>query len=406
MMTLRKNSIFCQLLLYFFPIALFPLVFGILFTYFQAKSSLTQQIINNLHSISIRQTSQIESYVRERFHAVKSLSQMPDLISAFNKLEKAFVRERGNPVQLYQEGKGFHPSPYAVEDKRVRPFLKSYLKEHSYEDLLLISMNGDVMFSISRNVDLGSNLKTGPYRDTELARVFNRAQTLLETEISRFDYFDPAKKPAGFIAGPIFDGRKFLGVIVIMINNRNLYKIVNDYKGLQQTGEILVASKVGDEAVFMAPLRFDKNAALKRKIKIGSQTARPIQKAVQKQTGSGLALDYRGEEVLAHWTYLPSIKWGVVVKIDSSEAFAPIHHLREFLIYFAIGSALLMIGVILYMSKQMSQPVVKLTQWIKLLAEEDISEKIERTTENEIGQLMTAFTEMTNQLHRSQKSLK
>lgn len=406
MLKSRKNTIFSKLLLYFFPTALFPLILGILFIYFQAKSSLTLQIIDSLHSISIRQTDQIESYIRERYHAVKILSQIPDLIADYNKLEKAFLNERGHPDQMFNEGKGFHPSQHAIEDKKARPFLKSYLKEHSFADLLLISMNGDVIFSILQNVEVGSNLMSDAYRDSQLALVFKQAKTLLETNISSFDYFAHEKRLSGFIAAPIFNGQKFIGILAVMLKNNDLFRIVNDYKGLQITGEIVVASKVGQKAVVMAPSRFDKNAASNKKIKIGAPIAIPIQRAVQKETGSGLSIDYRGKEVLAYWTYLPSLRWGVVVKMDAAEAFAPISHFKEFLIYFAIGSSFLVLGIILFLSKQMSEPIVKLTQWIGLLAEKDLSKKIEQSKENEIGQLMTAFTEMTNQLDRSQKSLK
>ena len=34
--------------------------------------------------------------------------------------------------------------------------------------------------------------------------------------------------------------------------------------------------------------------------------------------------DYRGQQVMAVWRYLPSLRWAMVVKIDAAEAFAPI----------------------------------------------------------------------------------
>ena len=47
-----------------------------------------------------------------------------------------------------------------------------------------------------------------------------------------------------------------------------------------------------------------------------------MQKAVQGQRGYGEAIDYRGEPVIAAWSYLPSYRWGMVVKQDIDEAFA------------------------------------------------------------------------------------
>ena len=41
-----------------------------------------------------------------------------------------------------------------------------------------------------------------------------------------------------------------------------------------------------------------------------------MQKAVQGERGYGEAIDYRGQPVLAVWSYLPSFRWGMVVKQD------------------------------------------------------------------------------------------
>ena len=50
-----------------------------------------------------------------------------------------------------------------------------------------------------------------------------------------------------------------------------------------------------------------------------------MQKAVEGQRGYGEAIDYRGEPVVAAWSYLPSYRWGMVVKQDDGEAFALIY---------------------------------------------------------------------------------
>ena len=54
--------------------------------------------------------------------------------------------------------------------------------------------------------------------------------------------------------------------------------------------------------------------------------------------GYGVALDYRGEMVAAFNTYLPTFRWGMVVKQDTDEAFSPIYQQR-----LAIGGLLVAI---------------------------------------------------------------
>ena len=46
------------------------------------------------------------------------------------------------------------------------------------------------------------------------------------------------------------------------------------------------------------------------------------------QRGYGEAIDYRGKQVIAAWSYIPSYRWGMVVKQDINEAFALINQQR------------------------------------------------------------------------------
>ena len=59
-----------------------------------------------------------------------------------------------------------------------------------------------------------------------------------------------------------------------------------------------------------------------------------MQKAVEGERGYGEAIDYRGKPVVAAWSYLPSFRWGMVVKQDDGEAFALIY--RQILV---VGAA-------------------------------------------------------------------
>ena len=59
--------------------------------------------------------------------------------------------------------------------------------------------------------------------------------------------------------------------------------------------------------------------------KFGDAEGTAMQKAVEGQRGYGEAIDYRGQAVIAAWSYLPSFRWGMVVKQDDGEAFALIY---------------------------------------------------------------------------------
>src|SRR5437588_226609 len=83
-----------------------------------------------------------------------------------------------------------------------------------------------------------------------------------------------------------------------------------DYTGLGETGEIVVSSRVDNDAVIVNPLRHDASAAFLRRVPIGLAGGNLLQRAVQGERGYGSAVDYRGVPVRAAWMYVPSFRWG------------------------------------------------------------------------------------------------
>ena len=64
-----------------------------------------------------------------------------------------------------------------------------------------------------------------------MARVFDRAKTLLVTEVSNFAYYAATNAPAAFIAAPVLQGRRSdPGSWCCKMNNQEVYTVVNDYR--------------------------------------------------------------------------------------------------------------------------------------------------------------------------------
>lgn len=100
---------------------------------------------------------------------------------------------------------------------------------------------------------MGSNIITGPYRESSLAKVFERTKSMLDAEVSDFDYYQSSNESAAFIAAPVMRGRTLIGVIELQLNNSEIYKLLSDYTGLGETGETVVSSLRGERLIFMAP---------------------------------------------------------------------------------------------------------------------------------------------------------
>ena len=133
------------------------------------------------------------------------------------------------------------------------------------------------------------------------------------------------------LMGPIFDGESQLGVAGMIIDNRTLVRIVEDYSGLGQTGETVVVRKNEQgEAEFLLSSRdrtHPENMANVPQYQLG----RAVTQALFRYEGLlRHTMDYRGQPVFAATRFLLEEEWGIVVKIDQTEVLRPIAQLRWF----------------------------------------------------------------------------
>ena len=204
------------------------------------------------------------------------------------------------------------------------------------------------------------------------------------------------------VTGPIYDfDGKFVGVVASEIDMEPIYRLIQNTTGMGETGETLVGKKIGDEVVFLNPLRHDPDAAFNRKAGIGSDKAIPMQKAVRGENGIGLSVDYRGEEIIACWNHIPLLNWGFVAKIDQSEAFAPAISLKNYIIIFSIALTFLLVGFAFWISKKFIDPLKSLGKLTDRVATGDFSVYPKVKTEDEVGQLTYSFIDMSKQLEKS-----
>ena len=91
------------------------------------------------------------------------------------------------------------------------------------------------------------------------------------------------------------------------------------YTSFLNTGEMVLASKNGDEIEFFLLKKLDKTK-LPLKIPFKQLPANtPIKLAVSGMTGVAETLDFKGHKVVAAYEYLPKLKLGIVIKLDISE---------------------------------------------------------------------------------------
>jgi len=382
----KNLKITTKFVLYFLIIALLPLALATYLSYNNARGVLEEEMATRLFAIANNKANQIESYLREKEKDVTQIPFMLDIASAMEEFDEAFRKQGTNSPE------------YVVAKRKFSPFLSYYQTSHGYGDILLISSDGYIIFSSKGKKFKKPLYEMASKENFELANVFIATTKSLKTRISNFEYSSKDDNAFVYIAIPVLSEGNFIGTLVAQLSNVGISEFVKDYTGLGETGETAIVTKVKDYVVFTAPLRFDPNATFKKKISIGSNKGLAVQKAVQGKKGAGVSVDYKGEKVLAVWRYLPSFRLGIVVKMNTTEIFAPANRLRNTLLIISMALLALVVVMAVVVAQSISSPKKELMRTSGVITQGDLSERAKVTTKDEIGELAHSFNLMTDSL--------
>ncbi len=216
-----------------------------------------------------------------------------------------------------------------------------------YDDVFLIDIQGNIIYSIEKHSDFSTNLMNGAWKNTALGGVFrtliNKKKKTGAVEFSDFSLYEPSQgKPELFIASNISDiDGELMGVLAFQLPEQAINKIMQVTTGMGETGEIYI---VGKDFLMRSQSRFSKTSSV---LKTRVETE-PAKQALLGENGTLEALDYRDVEVLSAYGAFKFDKttWAVLAKIDRDEILQPV--IQRFL-YYVAGIFLLMLLISLLM---------------------------------------------------------
>ncbi len=380
------GKIIPRLMLGFLLLSPLPLA-GLAWLYVHAfERTLQQSALENLSSLADKKADQINTYINERLTDGRLLAKSAaalDTLQAHSGLntDESIAKQR-----------------YRVEEQIYIDYFHTLFNSVGYYDLLLTDADGNVVFSIKHEADLGTNLNTGPYRDTALANAHREAIALLDMQISQAQPYAPsADRAAIFIVVPMFKEGKVIGTLALQMDLDKLTAVTGDTTGLGKTGETVLAQLESDEVLFVGSLRHVSNAAFRYRVALDT-LARPMRSALVGEHGKGVTRDYAGVDVIGAWRYLPALRWGMVVKMDTSEAFAPLYRLQK-LSLVALVFLLLVAGLVaLLLGRGLVAPIRQLIVATKQIAGGGLNHRAPLAGCDEFQQLAVSFNIMTEQL--------
>ena len=250
-----------------------------------------------------------------------------------------------------------------------------------YQQRSLENFHSDEHFATEKIISVFENAKSGNY--------------LSDVERENGEY-------AMCYGAPLYDlDDNFAGVIILEIDMNQIFSLIQDPTGLGQTGETLLGKRDGNQALFISPTRHDSNAALQRTVPLSDRIV-PITDAVQGVDGSGFRIDYKGEPILAVWKHIPSLNWGLVVKMDSAEVLQPIIEVQSLGILVTASFAIIITLMTIIVSEKISKPIKKLRHAMTQIEQGNYNVKIQPTGNDEIYDLMRSARKMVETMHQKQ----
>ncbi|MBF0287675.1 MAG: methyl-accepting chemotaxis protein [SAR324 cluster bacterium] len=292
-------------------------------------------------------------------------------------LQHRYIAANSNPVGSKDTlDAAADSSTYSKVHQQFHPIIRNYLKKFGYYDIFLVDPEtGHIVYTVFKEVDYGTSLLTGPYRDTNFAEVFRAARQASDKDFTKLIDFQPYhpsyNAPASFIASPIYDGSELIGVLIFQMPIDQINNIMTNFQkwadvGLGESGETYL---VGGDYTLRNQSRFlieDQENYFKMIKQIGlpqdkidtirsTQSAIGIQEintqgvkaAIKGIRAKDIFPDYRGIPVLSAYKPLKieDVQWVIMSEIDEAEAFESIYSLRNQIFLWAIGLILLTIVI-------------------------------------------------------------
>jgi len=338
----------------------------------------------------------------------------------------------GNKNKLFSAGTEAYDKYHA----QYHGMYDDFLTRFGYYDIFIVdAASGHVVYSVFKEIDYATSLRTGPFANSNLAKTFNKVINNPARNIAQLvdfeSYYPSYNQAASFIGAPIYGENNAVqavlifqmpidGINSIMVNNQDWEKV-----GLGASGETYLVGadkKLRSESRFLIEDKKNYIAALiesqsqpnVQQISVNNSAlglqyvnTPGVEQALSGQSGFGTFADYRDVEVLSAYTPIKygEFNWALMAEIDVEEAFADAVALTNDL-YFYMVCCLVIIGVIsvsagLISANRLTNPINVLVHRITEISEGDGDLTVNLSLakrKDEIGAVGKAFNHFVEQI--------
>lgn len=325
-------------------------------------------------------------------------------------------------------------SAWSAANARFHDFFREIVERFEFEDALLIDTRGNVVYSAYKGVDLGTNLHTGPYRETALSEAYRKAlgsNMVDHVGLTDFSTYQPTSEPTAWMVSPVGTGGRILGALALQFPIDKINRVMTadrqwESVGLGRTGETYLVGTDdlmrSDSRLFLEDPEQFKRAVVEagtpptvaeESLRSGGTTlVQPIRneavdRAQRGQTGTLIGTDYLGREALQSYAPvdLPGLNWSIVAEKDTAEAFGPVVEFTRTLVLSTVAIVFAVCLAAMLLARIFVRPVRRLEAGVRRVTTGDYHVRLPVTSHDEFGDLTAAFNDMSRNLATKEELL-
>ena len=325
-------------------------------SYLSISNSLRNKTVDQLNSTAIKQEQKINTFLQTRQEEVTKLANQYDL-------QVALLQYVATPDAAHKQ-----TLDTILQNKKIEvPLMQS---------VFLTNLEGKVLAS-------SSSVNSEVAKDIEGPKAGEETTVMVKNDPN--DGFSKL-----YVTTLVSVNKQRTALLNVVFRTDELVAIVQDYTGLDETGETLVAA---DDNISLFPLRFNTEASLKTNISsldlanMGNNTYKE-------------ALDYRGNTVLVVAHTIGLTDWKVATKIDKSEALAATITLRNGMIGFVIAVCIGIVVVALFLTRVFTRPIRELARVSESIGRGNFDVRAKLDRRDELGTLASSINGMGDNLSK------
>jgi len=402
------RSLVFSLILWFLPFSILPILIISYDSYQTNVSNLEKTAYHDIEQAALLEKKFLLNWFHYRFLDIHNWSTREE--------NRLFIEELVDELHDYS---GTFEE-YIKSDKYIKSTVTlesdmlQLVRDYDYlYDLFLIDTDGNILYTVEKESDLGQNINSGYLGTTQFSKAFR--DTLKDKKIHFSDlelYAPSANTVAGFITAPLYSrSGEFLGVFAVQIKLDRIYSIFSEDKVFNK---YFTHYLVGSDGLLRSKFESD-DEILKRKIdtkqfQMWQESLKNPQKKTTQAKGKICEyLDPTGQRVFGLYTDVDilGVEWALI----SEAKIEPIQQLKNEIIkrtIFYIFTVLAILSfVVIGISRYIAKPIIELSTISERFAngERDIELKGESESQSEVGLLTRRFYDMIRTIKKGENEL-